>query len=274
MVHSVLLYLDGSASTEPVIEAGVNIATRHQARVRGVTLADTRSMKSLAANCEAAVYSVMEQGRLECFEQLRRTARVGLSQACLSAGLNFEVRHLSGDPFELLPLEAQFNDLVVTGYLGQDHAGDEEHLTARQLVELLFRGMQPLLVVRHKGHMPGRALLVHDGTPAAARAIKTYVAQRLFPGAEHRLLAVGESEDHARQHLREMADYCRSQWLEFETGIACGSLRRMLLPYATKWQADLLVLGVTRGNRVLSRLLGDVARDVLRRTSCALYACG
>jgi nucleotide-binding universal stress UspA family protein len=69
-----------------------------------------------------------------------------------------------------------------------------------------------------------------------------------------------------------MADCCRIRRRAIETGSLCGPLRRVLIPYALQWEADLIVLGVARGNPMLRRLLGEPARDVLRKTGCALYA--
>ena len=272
MVHSVLLYLNGLSSSDPVISVGVALASRQEARVRGITLVDTRRMESLTSTCESAVYVAMELNRMQDAEQLHRTARADLSQACLDAGLNFEVRQLSGDPLELLPQETQFSDLAIASLpIENGSAREHEQMSASQLVELLFRGVQPLLILRQQNRVPSRVLMVHDGTQAAARAIKLFIGQNLFPEAECRLLAVGATEKQARKHLSDMADYCLAYRRDLELGFARGSLRRVLLPYAKKWQADLMVLGVTRGNRVLSRLLGDVARDILTMSNCALY---
>jgi nucleotide-binding universal stress UspA family protein len=48
-------------------------------------------------------------------------------------------------------------------------------------------------------------------------------------------------------------------------------LRRLLIPYAEQWQADLIVLCAGRGNALLRRMFGNAALDVLNETSCALY---
>lgn len=274
MVNSVLLYLDEPTRSEQVIELGVDVARRQAARVRGVTLVDTRRIESLSSSCEAAVYAVMEQTRLNVAERARRTVRADLSRACLEAGLNFDVRQLSGDPLELLPRESQFHDLAIAAHPRTAGSKDDDQLSAGQLVELVLRGVEPLLVVRQPPRTVQRVLMVHHGVPSSARAIKSFLAQNLFPQAEHRLMAVGSSEQQARQHLREMADYCLPRRRELELGCLCGSLRRVLLPYAQKWQADLLVLGIARTNRMLARLMGNVARDVLTQTSSAIYTCG
>jgi nucleotide-binding universal stress UspA family protein len=155
---------------------------------------------------------------------------------------------------------------------GEGANEEDVGLSGVELIDLLARGVQPMLIVRRKRHSLSRVLLVYDGSPAAGRAIRSALSQSLYPKAEYRLLAVGPSEVQARESLAEMTDYCSAYRIDLETGCVCGSLRRVLIPYARKWQADLLVMGVTRGNRVLRSVFGEVAQDVLNKSPCALYA--
>src|SRR5690606_14475626 len=105
MFTSILLHLEGGERAPAVIDAGVRLARRHAARVRGLSLTDTRHFQSLASTCESAAGAVTEHSRLRLAEKRYSIARADLTQACLAANLNFDVRTLSGDPFELLPQE-------------------------------------------------------------------------------------------------------------------------------------------------------------------------
>lgn len=272
MLHSVLLHFSSAQHGEPVIELGVHLARRSSAKVRGLSLVDTRRLAALFAN-EAACYANHESVRLHRVETEQESVRVSLSQACLSAGLDFDVRRVRGNPLEVLPTESQFHDLVVTSYRRPGEAEpDGASLSAADLVELLFHGVQPLLVVRPAQQPIRRVLLVGDGTAPSARAVRQFVQQNLVPGAELRLLAIGPSEERSRATLREMSDYCRSRNLVFESGWLCGSSRRVLVPYAHKWGAELVVLGVPRAARVVRRIWGEPAEQILQQTELALYA--
>ena len=275
MLNSVLLHLSGDRRANAVIEFGVALAQRFEARVRGLTLLDTRRLASLASACEAAVYVSSEFSRLDRVEQQQESIRASLSRACLSAGVDFDVRRVRGNPLEVLPLESHYHDLIVTGAAPRGAVAEDDldtGLSGRELIDLLLRGVQPMLVVREKRQALDRALLVYDGTTASARAVRRFLGQALLPCAECRLLAVGQTELHAQNLYREMVEYCRTQLSTIETGSLHGPLRRALVPYAGKWQADLIVLGVPAGNRLLRRVLGEAAHDVLRQTNCALYA--
>jgi nucleotide-binding universal stress UspA family protein len=274
MLHSILLYLDGASSEQGVIEQGVRFAGSHQARVRGLTLLDTRSVEEASTTTESAAYCLMTQSRLQQVEQRQQSTRALLARTCLEAGLNFDVRRAAGNPFEVLHEESQFHDLVVASLAAPGKWSDpldRDSLTAGELVELGLSGVQPLLVLRRGRPAVRRVLLVHDGSSASGRAIRSFLAMKLFDTAEQRLLAVGPEELRARKSLREMAEYCRTHCGKLETGFVRGSLRKVAVPYARKWQADLVVLGLPRGNRLVRQVLGDAARDVLKHTSCALY---
>jgi nucleotide-binding universal stress UspA family protein len=272
MPQSILLHLHGAEDESTVIERGVEMARRAEARVRGLTLLDTRRLMSTVSTCEAAICTNGEFRRLDRVERQHGKMRARLSQACLSAGVDFDLRRVRGDPFELLPPESQFHDLVVTNCSLPDAAEDDAGLTPDELIDLLCRGVRPMLVLRGRQQPLSRVLLVYDGSPATGGAVRTFLQQNLLPDAECRLLAIGPDEDRARLALREMADCCRIRRRAIETGSLCGPLRRVLIPYALQWEADLIVLGVARGNPMLRRLLGEPARDVLRKTGCALYA--
>lgn len=275
-MNSILLHLEGPQRSRNVISLGVELARRAEARVRDVAMIDTRRIQALTVECETAAYVVAEQGRLQTAKKQRESTRAELAHACLDAGLNFDVRLFSGDPLGLLESEAQFHDLVITAFPAHRSSEDErlgQNLAADELIAALQRGVQPLLVVRRTEEPISRTLLVYDGTAAASRTIRSYLASNLFPEADHRLLVVGNDAGQAQELMREMAQCCRSYRVDVETGWLVGSMRRVLLPYAEKWSAELIVLGMQRGNPMLRRLFGDTARRVLLRSPCALFAC-
>jgi nucleotide-binding universal stress UspA family protein len=273
MLSSVLLNFSGVQQGTPLIEQGVSIARRAAARVRGLTVIDTRRLASLLSTCEAAVFSCAELNRLDRVQAEYNGVRSQLSQACLAAGIDFDVRRVRGDPFDVLPSESRFHDLVVTSVAPpRDSCDKERSLSPAELISLLLQGVQPLLVLRGALPTAPRILLASDGGSAAARAVRQFLHQDLFPQAEFRLLAIGQTESQARNTLHDMADYCRGRGLHFESGWICGPPRRVLVPYANKWGAHVLVTGVQRGDRVFRWLIGDTAEQILRTTELALYA--
>lgn len=275
MLANILAWLDESACASAAIEHAVALGNRHRACVRALTVADTRGLIELLATCESAVFSVAEQQRLTESDARCHAAHRALARACLAAGINFDVRRDSGDPVEHLVREARYHDLVVAAFplAGADEAGlSGEPVPNPQLIlDAALAGARPLLIVRRPPLAASRVLLVYDGTLASGRAIRTFLQQRLWEAAACRLLAVGGSEGDALALQREMRDACRALAADLETGAVCGSLRRILVPYIERWEPDLVVLGSDRTHPLLRRVFGDAARDVLVRTSSALY---
>jgi len=271
MLNSVLLHLEGADQARPVIRLGVDLARQTDARVRGLTLLDTRRAEQVR-DCEAAAYAVAAHTRQVFSERQHATLRAELSQACLAAGIDFDVRRGAGDPLELLSFEARFHDLMVTSVASaKGPVGERPDWSLSDLMALLDGGVQPLLFVHEDQATIRRVLLAYDGSAPAGRAIRSYLTANIFPQADHRLLAIGRNEAHARRALREMADYCVAHRRPWEAGYACGKLRRVLLQYAEKWQADLIVLGLGRSHRLVRRLLGDPTKDLLKSHACAWY---
>jgi hypothetical protein len=74
-----------------------------------------------------------------------------MATACLAAGVNFDVRRESGDPFELLPREARYHDLVIAGCPAPNQRSsmdeeDEDAIKPRMLIELTLGGARPMLI--------------------------------------------------------------------------------------------------------------------------------
>lgn len=277
MVKSLLIYLDEAHTAPGLIEFGVSLAAARHARVRGLTLRDMRRFHS-AATSESAIRCCREYQRLNEAEEWQSEARDRLTAACSAADVDFEVRSAQGDPFEILPREAQFHDLTVTSVPSpQPRAAQtlrrEATLSASEVLNLLARGVQPMLVLRTPALPIRRVLLVSDGTAASQSAVREFLRSELFPQAEMRLFAIGRTNEQARELLRELSEYTRQRGRKVERGYLCGNARTTILPYATKWQADLVVTG----HRQQSALLNwwpQPAEQILRKSSMAVFVCG
>ncbi len=274
MLKSVLLYLESAERAAPVVRFGVSLAQETDARVRGLTLLDTRDSSDAQA-CESAIYASLANAKSAISEYAHEAARAELSNACLKARLDFDVRRIAGDPMKVLPREARFHDLVVVSSNGFDErfpASSRFHLSNGEITQLLHRGVQPILLLPPQAKPIERVLLAYDGSEAASRAIRSWLTLGVLHNAEYRLLAIGGDESAARTSLAEMAEYCSAHCSNLETGCAIGKTRRVLLPYAQKWEPDLLVLGINPRNRFVNHLLGHASIDLVQTLNCALFA--
>lgn len=267
------MYLEDVEQAAPLIQLGISLAREASARVRGLTLVDTREVEA-SLECESAIYLSMASTRNAISEHTQAGAREELSKACLDAGLNFDVRRQSGNPLDILPRESRFHDLILAS--ARVFGGRTPHtlsttLSASDLEELVKRGVQPLMLLPPTMNSVRRVLLVYDGSEAAGRAIRTYFGLGVLKGADHRLLSVGGDENDARAALAEMAEYCLSHCRSLETGLLVGKPGRVVASYAAKWQADLVVLGVERRRWLLHRTQGRATLDSIRALQCGIF---
>lgn len=268
MLNSLLLYLEDDRRSEAVIRLGVDLAKRVKARVRGVTLVDTRASEQACLYESAALVNLLNAGQVMA-EHGQSRLRNALSTACLKAKLNFDVRNFVGDPMQVLRRESRFSDLLITaGWASPDSAG----LKSADLTELLSSGSHPILILHPEQRAIGRVLLAYDGSDASGRAIRSYFNLGINSNVEHRLLAIGDTVLTAKAALRDMADYCFHRHGDLETGYVVGKPSKVLAPYAEKWQADLIVTGVNRTNWLARRLSGESPFSLLRQLSCAVFA--
>jgi len=274
MLKSVLLYLQGAKQAAPLVDFGVTLARQADARVRGLTLVDTRGLEEAEA-CESAAYLLIENTQRAVTETIHQGARAELSRACLEAQLNFDVRRASGNPLEILSAESRFHDLVIVSLERLDPrlgpGTTQPALTLKDMSRLLQRGVQPLLVMPRRRHVIERVLLVYDGSEASGRAIRCYLNLGVLRNAEHRLLAIGRNEAQARASLAEMAEYCASHCASIEMGYATGGVRRVLSSYAAKWEADMLIMGTGCSRDWVQRLAGRPSLDLAKSLQCALF---
>jgi hypothetical protein len=114
-------------------------------------------------------------------------------------------------------------------------------------------------------------LLAYDGSAAAGRAIRTFLQLDVLRHADHRLLVAGADESVARQSLRDMAEYCLARRPSIETGWIRRSLSRVLRPFAERWCADLIVLGIDPHRWPWSRWRAPETSTLIRQLNCALF---
>ena len=274
MRRSVLLYMNGLQECRGFVDTSVKLAKWWQARLRCLTLLDTRHLVSLTATSESALDTSGEISSLFLHEHRYTAIKSQLSQACVAENLDFEIRGLRGDPFRLLPAESRFHDLTLTVYpcdTGETQGPRERILSPHELLKLVQSGVNPMLILRNRSQSPGRILLVYDGTAASLRAIRTFVQQGFFPHADMRLLSLGNSEAKRDERWRELHDYCRTLAPDLETGYLNETKQNSLLAYTEKWQADLLVAGTNAGQFGLKYFRSNPLCRMLERLPVALF---
>ncbi|EAQ77302.1 universal stress protein [Blastopirellula marina] len=270
-MKNLLVHLCNSSRTKSVVETAVKLASVAQARIRGVSILDTRTFFE-KAGIESAAYAGVEATRMTLTHRRQMQSREEFLSVCRSSRVHCDVVDVRGDPIELLADEAKYNDLTIVSYGRTPHRHDVG-LSAHELMELAQRGAHPLLVLRRKPVELDRVLLIYDGSNASSRSIRSFLSQHAaYLGNQYRLLCVGEAASPQSGAYRAMLQYCRSRMETLEVGCLPGSPVKTAAKYAQKWEADLLVLGVARTSSWWGSPFGQLGSDILQHTELAIYA--
>lgn len=267
----ILVHLPESPQAEPLIRLVTELTRHCAAHVRGLTLLDTAELQNLVTTCESAAFAVYEMERLQSGAERRNVVRACFSNACLQAGLDFDLHAREGRSTDLLAREAQLHDLLIVA-LAQSAQQQPGEWTTSALTELILKGTSPVLAWKNCERSPSRIVLVQDGTQACSNAIRTFLSQRLFPDATYRLLAVHADTHEAQRLLRETADYVCRRFPGCETGYVLGHPVNVVPAFVQKWEADLVVLGAQRRPAMLGLLLSEAIEKIALKSTASLYS--
>lgn len=272
MLKSVLVHLSGCSGCDRAIELAALIAQGAYARLHGLSALESQDSQS-SERIVSAAHMLAESGQRAHLELRQSFSHDHLLEVGARLEIEATSRGTEGDTIENLVRESQYHDLLVSccPIQGQSYPYD---LTPWQHLELTARSRLPHYVSRGILSTPQRVLLVYDRSDASARAIRSFLAQNPLPDAHCRLLGIGAAANQKSNAFQAMRDYCQTQRYDLETGCLVGPVRRVLIPYANKWEADLLVLGIPPNLGFWSRLTGSIPLDILQRTEHDLYLVG
>jgi len=121
-----------------------------------------------------------------------------------------------------------------------------------------------------------KILIATDGLPPATHAIHEATRLLAVAGAEVLVVSVLDPELHTGGNLDAEADIARAidvlkeHRIEARGEMLRGHYADAIVAKAEEMHADVVVVGHERSNKLLSRLLGSVSSDVVRRFSGAV----
>jgi nucleotide-binding universal stress UspA family protein len=272
MIKRILVALSGTPLTNSAVDHAVELGTRHEAELTGVTVVDLARLANVGpvpVGAGAAAHELIEY-RLHLTEQHIEEAVAGFEGACARAGLAHSVVRETGDPFDRLISLWRYHDLTVASLRGIFEYG-VVHNPDDTLIRLIGRGVRPIMAVARKYRPVRRVLLAYNGSMEAAKAIKRFVQMRLWPDVELGLVCIGIPRDEAQTLLADAARYCRAHGYEPGREHLEGNARERLLEHAADRGADLIVMGSSSRARIIKHLLGDVLLHAIRHAEVPLF---
>lgn len=274
MIKTILVGLGDLPHSISATHYGVQLARTHDAELTAVTLVDVRRLESTGpvpiGGGQAA--KELREYRLKLSQEVVEKAVEHFKQACSGADVPFRVVYEEGDPLERTISCARYHDLMICGLRGLFEHGVIDD-PPRALVRMIEGGVRPLLAVTPEPRTIERVLIAYSGSPESAKTMRRFIQARLWPNLTLRIVTFNREDEEARQLLDRAANYCRAHGFQTEVESVPGSAKEQLVPYAAKWNADLIVMGSSARNFLIRNLVGETALQVVTTADRPLFLC-
>lgn len=277
MIKKILLGLGGTHYTTAAIQRAVWIAKVFDAEITGVTVVDVKRLTTISIASQETAASAMGRVLLKR-EKIEETISA-FETTCASEGIKYQVKQEEKESsFDLMISLARYHDLMIFGLRSifefnvspVDLSIEEPKDT---LARLIAAGVRPIIAVSDTFRPIQKVLIAYSGSMESAKTMKRFVQLRLWPDAELKIVTFQHSEEKARKLLHDASEYCRAHGYSVVGESNPGSPKDFLLPIATYWQADMIVLGNSAGSLLVKRALGETALHIIRNADRPLFLC-
>lgn len=281
MIKRILLGLGGTPYTPVAIKRAIELARHHEAEITGVTVVDVKRLASIGLSQKntgpAAGETDMQRHYLT--QEKIEAAISEFESACAAEGIKYRVKREDKETsFELMISLAHYHDLMIFGLqsIFEYHVSLVD-LSIEQpkdtLARLISAGVRPIVAVSDQFRPIHKVMIAYSGSMESAKTMKRFVQLRLWPDAQLKIVTYQSSEDKARQLLFDASEYCRAHGFHVEHDSNPGSPKEFLLPMATLWQADMIVLGNSARSLLMKRIIGETALHIIRNADRPLFMC-
>ena len=277
MIKRILLGLGGTPYTTAAIQRAVGLAKRFEAEITGVTIIDPGRLTKNELAQEEMIPSTMHRGILT--RERIQEAISAFESACAAEGIRYHIKQEEKESsFDLMISVARYHDLMIFGLRSifeynvsvVDLSIEEPKDT---LARLISAGVRPIIAVSDTFRPIQKVLIAYSGSMESAKTMKRFVQLRLWPDVKLKIVTFQRSEDKAHQLLHDASEYCRAHGFHVDTESNPGSPKDFLLPMATLWQADMIVLGNSARNLLVKQVLGETALHIIRNADRPLFLC-
>ncbi|RMG69185.1 MAG: universal stress protein [Calditrichaeota bacterium] len=269
MIKSILLAVDGSPYSEPILQYGILLGKAFQARLRVLTVMDIRifewavaiGVEGFAPIIPSSTYQEESQRLLE--EKAEKVLQRA-SEVLGEAGVNFQLEKESGSPVDVILEKSKLADLVVMGSRGEFERWSDKMLGAT-LEAVTRQCTKPVFIVRKHFQPIKRLLVAYDGSVNSNRVLPWagFIASQLqIPLA---VLTVQAHREEAEKILQEAQDYLSAYALpELSLIHKEGDPAEKIVDTCKEIQADLILMGSYGHSRIREAILGSITVQVMR----------
>lgn len=270
----ILVGLGTSRNAESVVSHAIEIAKMQGAELLGVAVVDPSRLewtgpRPMGVGVETLTAELRQDRMTKVTAEIEKANKL-FKEKCLAAKVPHQTCERTGDPFEIVADLVRYQDLCVFGLHGLfEH--DVVPEPTDSLERLVAAGVRPMLAVSETFRPIRRVLVSYSGSLESAKTFKHFVQSGLYPKALVRAVHFGSDAKAGERRLGAVESYFTAYGREIEKEFLQGDPSRELVPYAQKWEADLIVAGNSAKNLLLRKLFGETALQLLRVSPLALY---
>ena len=278
MMRSIVVALDGSASSANARTLALEVAGRTGAALVGIGVLDVPWMNAPRATPVGAGHyqahrneTLLAEGR----ETLRN--RVDTFRAeCEAASIPCAAIGVEGDPVEQIDAEADRHDLIVIGRETNFHGG-ENHDVGATVEKLLHDNPRPLMVApegKPTTANPDVVVVAFDGSVTSSRAMHMFLLLGLAKGREIHVVSVHKDKEVAINQAERGAVLFRNHGYKAQAdGVATsGDPADAILGAVSATDAGRLVMGAFgHDGRLRRALMGSTTTKLLREAPVPVF---
>ena len=274
MIKRILVGLGTSRHAESVVSHAIENAQSQQAELLGVAVVDPSRLewtgpRPIGVGVETLT-AELRQDRMEKVAAEIKKANKLFAEKCMAAGVPHQTSEQTGDPFEIVADLVRYQDLCVFGLHGLfEH--DVVPEPTDSLERLVAAGVRPMLAVSETFRPVHRILVAYSGSLESAKTFKHFVQSGIYPEAKVRVVHFCNDLTVGSRRLKAAEEYFLSHRRDVETDLIQGDPVQEVVPYAEKWEADLIVAGNSAKNLLLRKLFGETALQLLRGSPLPLF---
>ncbi len=275
MVKSILLTVDGSAYTEPVLQYGISFSRKFDAHLKVLTIIDVRifewavaiGVEGFAPIIPSPTYQEESQKLLdEKAEQVLKRAGEILKKENVPYSLEKE----NGNPVDVICEKARLVDLVIMGAHGEFARWGEKMLgaTVETVARLIIK---PILIVPRSYREIRRILLAYDGSENSSKALTMAAFLASSFQVPLTVLNVNDSREEGEQIVKETREYLQAYRIpEVEEKVVAGDAPQKIVEVSDFIQADMIIMGSFGHSRIREAILGSTTVQVMRKVQIPL----
>lgn len=272
MVKSILLAVDGSAFTEPVLKYGITFAKKFQALLKVLTVIDIRIFEwAVAIGVEGFAPIIPSSGYQEesqrLLEQKAEEILKKTEEILKKSDVQYVLEKESGNPIDLICDKSRLVDMLIMGARGEFAKWSDKMLGAT--LEAITRlSIKPVFITPKDFKDINKILIAYDGSENASKALSlaAFFASKLkLPLC---LLNVNDSQQNARTLLNEAKEYLRPHEIPtVEEKVAEGDPAERIVQISNELGVDLIIMGSYGHSRIREAILGSTTVQTMRKSS-------